>query len=141
MASSYGALALLGFVVGVVGTSGHRYSPYWGLVLVLGLVMCAGLFSRAWRSWGGLLLFAVACIATVQLLYYVRGPGGSIVILGDTLGQAWMYGGVIVAIIPAIVPSRFVDENEVRRPPEWAPGDGSTLGRMGGSNSRFEEKP
>jgi hypothetical protein len=104
----YGALTLLGLIVAVVGTGGHRYEPYWGSALVLCLVLAAGTYARAWRSWTGLLVFAQAWIASVLLLYFLRGPGESIVILGDTLGKVWMYGGSIAVVAPAFIPRRFV---------------------------------
>lgn len=110
MTLPYGALALLGIVVGVVGTGGHRYEPYWGSVLVLSLVLAAGTYARAWRSWKGLLIFSQVWIATVLLLYFFRGPGESIVILGDSLGKVWMFGGAIAAVAPAFIPRRFMTE-------------------------------
>ena len=107
---SAGALGLLGFFVGVVGTAAHRYHPYWGSVLVIALVLVAGTYARAWKAWTGLLVFSMVWIATVLLLYFVSGPGGSIVILGDSLGKAWLFGGSIAAVAPAFIPGRFVSE-------------------------------
>ncbi|MCJ7827088.1 MAG: hypothetical protein MUP36_02465 [Demequinaceae bacterium] len=110
MVLPYGALAFLGILVGVVGTGGHRFEPYWGSACVLCLVLAAGVFARAWKSWTGLLVFAQAWIAVVLLLYYTRGPGESIVILGYTFGKIWIFGGSIAVVAPAFIPRRLVSD-------------------------------
>ena len=110
MVMPYGALAFLGILVAVVGTGGHRYEPYWGSACVLCLVLAAGTFARTWMSWTGLLVFSQAWIAAVLLLYFMRGPGESIVILGDALGKIWIFGGSIAVVAPAFIPQRFVTD-------------------------------
>lgn len=111
----YGALAFLGIVVGLVGTGGHRYQPYWGSVSVLILVFAAGTFARTWRSWIGQLVFAQTWIAVVLFLYYFRDPGESVVIIDDTLGKVWFFGGSIAAIAPAFLPRRYVVDGSHER--------------------------
>lgn len=111
----YGALAFLGITVGLVGTGGHRYEPYWGAACVLTLVLAAGTCARAWKSWTGLLVFAQTWIVVVLFLYYLRGPGESIVIVDDTLGKVWIFGGSIAAVVPAFIPRRFVTEGAHER--------------------------
>ena len=106
----YGALGLLGLAVGAIGTGGHRFEPYWGSVMVLALVLAAGTFARAWMSWPGLWTFSLTWIATVLGLYFIRASGDSIVILGDTLGKVWFFGGSIMAVLPAFIPRGLVAE-------------------------------
>jgi hypothetical protein len=110
MSLSYTCLAVLGVFVGAAGTVAHRYHPYWGSVLVLGLVMCAGTYARAWKSWIGMFVFDLAWLATVLFIYWYTAPGGSILIIGDTLGKIWIFGGVAVAVLPAFLPRRLVTE-------------------------------
>ncbi|MBN2177713.1 MAG: hypothetical protein JW722_08705 [Demequinaceae bacterium] len=110
MVMPYGALAFLGILVAVVGTGGHRYEPPLGPACVLLLVVTAGTFARTWMSWTGLLVYAEAWIGVVLLVYFVRGPGESIVLLGDNLGKIWMFGGSIAAVVPAFIPRRFVTD-------------------------------
>lgn len=106
----YVAMGLLGVVVGVVGTGGHRYEPYWGSVCVLVLVVSAAVFARAYRAWAGLMAFALTWLAVVLFLYSANGPGDSIVILSDGLGKVWLYGGAVAAASPAMIPEKYVKE-------------------------------
>jgi len=110
IALPYGALAFLGFFVGATGTVGHRYQPYWGSVLVLGVALSAGIFARAWRSWIGLLVYSQAWVATVLFLNFYTPPSGSVLIIDDTLGKVWFVGGVVAVVIPAFIPRRFMME-------------------------------
>jgi hypothetical protein len=110
MTLSFGGLALLGFVVAIVGTAGHRYQPYWGSILVLAVAASGGVFARAWRSWIGLAVYAGVWVSTVQYLYYGRGRGGSVAILWDALGWTWMYGGAVAVVLAATLPRRFLAE-------------------------------
>ena len=105
------ALALAGFFVAIVGTAAHRYEPYWGTIMAISLVLVSALFSRAWRAWTGLSVFAGAWAALLLFLTYVDGPGGSIVILDDALGIAWYLGGSAAVVAVAFVPRRFVSED------------------------------
>lgn len=107
---SLGALAFLGFVVGVVGTAAHRFEPYWGSAMVLTVVLAGATYARTWGSWSGLIAFTQVWVVTVLYLYFVRGPGGSVVIVDDALGKIWLFGGALAAILPAFIPRRFVTE-------------------------------
>ncbi len=107
---SYAALTFLGIFVGAAGTVGHRYEPYWGSALVLGVVLSAGTFARAWKSWVGLLVFGQAWAATVMFLYFYSPPSGSVLIVNDTLGKIWLFGGVVAAVLPVLIPRRVMTE-------------------------------
>jgi hypothetical protein len=107
---SYGALAFLGLFIGATGTVGHRYTPPWGSILVLVVVLSAATFSRAWRSWIGLAVFAQAWVATVLFLDLYTPPSGSVLIVDDALGKIWLFGGVVAAVIPACIPRRWITE-------------------------------
>jgi hypothetical protein len=117
----YAALGLLGMVVATVGTGGHRYKPWWGLVCVLILVVSASAFARAWKSWMGLLVFFSVWITIVLLLYFTRGPGNSVVVIHDGLGRAWLFGGIVAAAASATIPRRYLGEedNGWRKTREW----------------------
>jgi hypothetical protein len=107
----YVALGLLGLTVGVLGTGGHRFKPAVGIVCTLVLVAAAAVFARAWKSWLGLLVFFHIWLAAVLLLYFTRGPGNSVVMEWDGLGMAWIFGGIVAAATPVVIPRRLLVED------------------------------
>lgn len=96
-----------GMVVALVGGVAHRSEPWWGLVGSIALVVSAGLFVRAWRQWLALAIFAGAWVGVTTMLA-LEGPGGSILIVDDALGQAWLWGGSVALIVVAVAPPSWV---------------------------------
>lgn len=107
---SLGALGLMGFVVAVVGTAGHRVAPYWGTALVFLLVLSASTYARAWKSWLGLVVFSQVWLVTVLFLVFWHNPTGSIAIVDDALGKLWLYGGAVAVTLPAFIPRRLLQD-------------------------------
>lgn len=107
------AAALLGAVVATVGVGAHRAYGYIGISLGLLLVAVAGIFTRAWARWIGFAAYAVAWLA-MTLVYAQRGPGNSVLIAGDLHGALWLYGGVLVLILTACVPRRWLEGRDVQ---------------------------
>ena len=132
-ALAFAGLTLVGFLTGVVGAGEHRYRPYWGAILVIALVLASATFARASRSWLGLTVYASAWFITVFLIYAVRGPGDSVVILDDALGRALFVGGALAIVVVAFLPSSWM-----RDPSEWGLGE-----RAPGSGHpwRYDEAP
>ncbi|MBD5787018.1 hypothetical protein IF650_12595 [Cellulosimicrobium terreum] len=112
--------ALLGVVVGIVGTVAHR-APVLdgpvpvGLVLALLAVLAAGILSRAWAGMAGVLGYGVGWVAIVQLLS-LQGPGGDVLIPAQTIGYVWIYGGLVVVAVVAFLPRSWFSDRPVRRP-------------------------
>jgi Flp pilus assembly pilin Flp len=119
--AAYGALALLGALVGLVGsfaqdwTAGSSALPVAAVVLIavnFGMVRLAG--------WGmGTRLGAVIPTLTwaaVVFLMSQRRPEGDLVVPGTTPGYVYLIGGLVAAVIAvALVP--------VQRPPgDWLTG-------------------
>lgn len=102
--------AVLGVAAGALGTAFHRVSPPWGMVTALLLVVAAGVLARTFVERAGQLAFAVATIAAVLVLTYVR-PGGDLLVTGEPIGVAWIVGSMVAAAIgPALVPRRWMAE-------------------------------
>ena len=110
-ALAFAGLTFVGFLTGVVGAAGHRYHPYWGAALVIALVLASATFARASRSWLGLVVYASSWFLTVFLLYAVRGPGDSVVILDDTLGRTLFLGGAAAIVAVAFLPPSWMRES------------------------------
>lgn len=98
--------AAAGLVVGVVLGFGHRDAPPWGLVvalatvtaLIIGLRLLAGPAGAAGVGLGVL-------VATVAL--GLPGPGGSILIAEDPLGEVWVIAPTVIAVLALFWPSRW----------------------------------
>ncbi|WP_278236784.1 DUF6113 family protein [Isoptericola sp. AK164] len=104
---------LLGGVVGLIGTVGHRMA-WWdlplGLALALALTLSAAVLCRAWAGVGTLLACGAGWLVTVQLLA-AEGPGGDVLVPADTVGYVWTYGGLLLFAVAAFLPRRwFVDD-------------------------------
>lgn len=101
-------LAVLGVLVGLVGTAVHRGEPPWGMALALLLVVCAGILARAWVGWPGMLLLGLTIATTVGILA-VRGPGGDVLIPAEPVGYVWYASGLAVALAALAPRSWFSD--------------------------------
>jgi hypothetical protein len=115
---AFAGLTFVGFLTGVVGAVEHRFHPYWGSVLVITLVLASAVFARASRSWLGLTVYASAWFLTVFLLFALRGPGDSVVVLDDALGRTLFVGGALAIVTVAFLPSTWM-----REPSAWGPGE------------------
>ncbi|MCL2516456.1 MAG: hypothetical protein FWD85_02170 [Microbacteriaceae bacterium] len=102
-----------GLALGTVGTFGHRgvigVGPVdlpWGIVVSVAGVLC---FLVGLRVYTGdrlvTLLGALGVIAPV-LLFSMEGPGGSVVVVADTLGRVWDLTPLIVAVAVLVWPKR-----------------------------------
>ena len=106
----FAGLTIVGFLTGAVGAVEHRFHPYWGSILVITLVLASATFARASRSWLGLVVYASTWFLTTFLLYAVRGPGDSVVILDDALGRTLFLGGALAIVVVAFLPSAWMRE-------------------------------
>lgn len=97
--------AVVGAVIGVVGTAVHRAVPPWGLLLALGTVLAGGVLARAWAGWVGMLALALGVMTVVGLLGQ-GGPGGDVIIAAQPIGYVWYLGAAVVALAGAL-PARW----------------------------------
>ncbi|WP_454044504.1 DUF6113 family protein [Cellulosimicrobium sp. Marseille-Q8652] len=113
------ACALIGAVVGLVGTVAHRApvvdlpALHLGLVLALLAVLAGSVLSRAWGGYAGLLGFGIGWVAVVQILS-LEGPGGDVLVPGQVVGYVWIYGGLLVVALAAFLPRSWFSERPVR---------------------------
>jgi hypothetical protein len=109
---------VLGLVVGAVGTVMHRvvvtdHLLPAGIVVALLAVLAAGTLARAWAGYAGLVGYAIGWVAAVQVLAS-RGPGGDLLVPNQTVGLAWVYGGMLVVAIVAFLPWSWFSDRPVR---------------------------
>ena len=112
------ACALVGVVVGLVGTVAHRapvvdLPVHLGLVLALVTVLAAGVLARAWAGYAGLLGYGIGWVAVVQLLS-LEGPGGDVLVPSQPVGYVWIYGGLLVVVVAAFLPRSWFGDRPVR---------------------------
>lgn len=111
--------AVLGVVVGVLGTVAHRGHQPWGLVAALALVVSVGVLARAWRGWSAWAGYVVGLLVVVQALART-GPGGDVLIpAGAAIGWVWIIGSAGLALLVAAVPPRVFDRTPL--PPRAVP--------------------
>ncbi|WP_084039389.1 hypothetical protein [Demequina sp. NBRC 110053] len=107
VALAYAVLAVGGLITASVGAVAHRgYAP-WGLVASILMVGLAAVFSRAWLGFTGLTLFAGAWLVAT-FVWSLNGPGGSVLIVQDALGIAWLAGATMMVVASALVPTRIL---------------------------------
>ena len=106
----YAGAGVIGAVIGVAGTSIHRASPPWGLVLALTAVLAGAMLARAWIGWAGMLALAMGLVTAVGVLS--AGPGGDVLLVADALGYVW-YAGALVVALAGLAPSRWFSERPV----------------------------
>ncbi|WP_159806283.1 DUF6113 family protein [Cellulomonas citrea] len=113
--------AVLGVVVGVLGTVAHRGHQPWGLVAALALVVSVGVLARAWRGWSAWAGYVAGLLVVVQVLART-GPGGDVLIpAGAAIGWVWMIGSAGLALLVAAVPRRVFDRTPL--PPRAVPAE------------------
>jgi len=106
--------ALVGALVGTLGAFKHQSGVSaatgagfpWGLLLSLAMVaavLAAIRVSFVSRLYA--IAAAVGVIAAVGL-FALRGPGGSLVVIGNAEGIVWLIGSVLIALLVAVLPSR-----------------------------------
>jgi len=97
----------LGAIIACVGAVAHRSVPPFGVILSVLLVMVAVVFVRAWVGWLGVIALAVPFIL-LTTLFSRPGPAESLLIAGDPLGYAWLYGSAGAVVITCILPARLL---------------------------------
>jgi hypothetical protein len=113
-----GACAVLGALVGLVGTVAHRAAVvdlpvHLGLVLSLLAVLAAAVLARSWGGFAGLLGYGIGWVVVVQLLS-LEGPGGDVLVPSQAVGYVWIYGGLLVVAAAAFLPRSWFSERPVR---------------------------
>lgn len=104
-------LLLIGAAVAAVGTLSHRTYPYAGVAAVIVMAFTAALFARLWHQWAGLSLFAAGWAVVVFLLAQ-QGPGGSVLIVDDALGQVYLLGSAVAIVLVAMAPAFLLKGRE-----------------------------
>ena len=112
--------ALLGVVVGIVGTGVHRTNQPWGLVLAYLTVVSAAVLARAWARGLGTAAHGLGLVATLLAMAFVR-PGADVLITDEALGYAWIAAPLLLLGV-ALLPARlFSDRPMVRRRDQGQP--------------------
>lgn len=106
--------AVLGLLIGVIGTSIHRSRPPLGLALALLVVVVAGVLTRAWAGPAGMFVLAMTIAGSVAVLG-AGGPGGDVLIAGDALGYVWYCGAAVVSLA-ALAPRRWFSDQPLAPP-------------------------
>lgn len=109
---------VLGLVVGTVGTVMHRvvvtdHLLPAGVVVALLAVLAAGILSRAWNGYAGVAGYALGWVVAVQVLAS-KGPGGDLLVPNQTVGLAWVWGGMIAIMVVAFLPGSWFSDRPVR---------------------------
>lgn len=93
------AVALLGTVV-------HRAAQPWGVLLALAAALSGAVLARALAGAAGLVAAGGVLLLVTQLASALR-PGGDILVAGDAVGYAWLYGSVGAVAVAAFLPARW----------------------------------
>ena len=103
--------AAAGLLIGALGSFKYRYGLTRATPLPIGLVLVLlmiGLVLVALRAATGRRLYGVAAavgvVATVAL-FSLKGPGGSVVVVGDAWGTAWTVAPALIAAVALGAPS------------------------------------
>jgi|GEM_PF-1268285 len=110
--------AVLGAIVGALGTTLYRSVPPWGLILALVATAAMTVAMRSLMNWAGLISGVVGWAVAVQILA-LEGPTGDVLIAGDTLGYAWLLGGILALFTGLLLPATLFQERT--RAPETPP--------------------
>jgi hypothetical protein len=100
-----------GAVVAVVASIWHR-ARVGGAAFPLGLVLAClavvgvAVAARALGGWAGVVGAAVGVFAAAQAVA-LRGPGGDILVQGDTWGFLWIAGAPVLALVAVLLPRRW----------------------------------
>ncbi|WP_084106033.1 hypothetical protein [Demequina sp. NBRC 110056] len=106
-ALAYLVLIAGGIITASVGAVAHRGYVPWGLVASILMVGLAAVFSRAWLGFTGLGVFAGAWLVAT-FVWSLNGPGGSVLIVQDAVGVAWLAGATVMIVASALVPTRVL---------------------------------
>jgi hypothetical protein len=104
--------ALAGALVGTLGAFKHQsgVSAATGaglpIGLVLSLAMIATVLAAIRVSFASRLHAIAAAIGVVAAvgLFALRGPGGSLIVIGNAVGIVWLIGSVLIALAVAVLP-------------------------------------
>ena len=96
---------VVGLVLGTVGTFGHRgvigvgaVDVPWGIVVSITGVACFFIGLRAYTGDRLVTLAGVIGVLVPIFVFSMQGPGGSVVIVADTLGRVWDFVPAIIAV-------------------------------------------
>jgi len=109
------SLAVLAVATATVGTGVHRASEPWGVTGAIAMIACAAIFARAWKNWLGLGVYGALWVAVVTA-FSMQSDSGSILILADTVGYAWLIGGAVAVVVASVLP-----KSALRGPADVAP--------------------
>lgn len=99
--------AVLGLVLGAIGTAFHRTLPPWGLVAALAALVAGGLLARSFLDRAGQVAFGAGAVAVVVAMTYIR-PGADLLITGQGIGVTWLIGSIPAALLlPALAPRHW----------------------------------
>lgn len=120
----HGAALVMGVVAGVLGSFVHPVTA-WGIPvgLLCALALSGAVFVTSGlvvRSRSGAAVAAAGWLLPV-LLFSSPRPEGDLVVPGDALGYAWLFGGVVVAGLAIAWPYASAD---VRSASSAQAGDG-----------------
>lgn len=109
MKRALGFLVLLagGIITASVGAVAYRSMPPWGLVGCILMVLCAVAFARTWLGWAGLATFSITWMVAT-FIWALDGPGGSVLIVADSLGVTWLVGAALALVAMSVVPRRWL---------------------------------
>ncbi|MGP7960474.1 DUF6113 family protein [Sanguibacter sp. A247] len=110
----YVAAIVVGAVLGVLGTFGHRSVAPWGLVLAVLACVAAGIWVRATFTPMAVIAYLVGWTVAVQILA-AGGPGGDTQVVADTLGYVWSYGTALLVLGVLGLPRTWFADTEVAR--------------------------
>lgn len=126
--AAYGALALLGALVGLIGSFAQDWTVGSSSIPVAACALVAvnfGLMRLAGWGMGGRLGAVIPLLTWTAVVFLMsqRRPEGDLVVPGTTPGYVYLIGGLVAGVIAvALVPVR-------RQPGDWLTGGaGSTRG-------------
>jgi hypothetical protein len=95
----------VGLLLGVVGTFAHRgvigvagVDLPWGIVVAVAACACYLVGLRLYTGGRGATLAGAIGVLVPIFLFSIQGPGGSVVIVADTLGRVWDFGPALIAV-------------------------------------------
>lgn len=98
----YTMTALLGVLVGSIGTVFHRWQVPFGLLLALLVVFTGSVLARALVDRRGQVTYtAVVFIVVVAMTYLGTAD---VIVTGEAVGVAWLLGAPVVAVLGALTP-------------------------------------
>jgi len=104
--------AVGGVLVGTLGTFKHQVGVSaatgagWPVGLVLSLLMVAAVLAALRAAFGTRLFAAAAGVGVVAAVFILslRGPGGSLVVLGNAEGIVWTIAPALIAAVVVVAP-------------------------------------